>query len=684
MSEKRQLAAIMFTDIVGYTALMGKDEHAAYQLLKRNRGVQKPLIQKYGGKWLKEMGDGVLASFDTVTDAVNCAIQIQSVCKKADGLTLRIGIHLGEVIVDKGDVFGDGVNIASRLEQLAPAGGIFISESVYNNIKNRKDIHAEFVREENLKNVDHPVRIFQVNVDASDRSEPYDKEQKVSVVEKKSKSYRKVIAGFLIAAIVIIAGFLMYKNIYNNPATVQISIPDKKEKSIAVLPFKNFTGDPSLEYMCDGMTDAVISRLTKVSGIEKVISMTSVLAYKNSQKTIPEIADELKVNFILEANFQLSADMVKVTLQLIDGETDNHYWAEEYMGLWSEDIFKIQADVAENVASNLGAQLSENEIESIQKIPTINKDAYNLYLQAEYQRNKNTETSYNNAIPLYETAIEMDPNFVEAYLGLATVWTYGGIVWGIFSEQEAWNNARELLEKALEIDSNNGEVLTQLYNGYFYYDWDLKKTERFYHEGNIISDDYLIKTGRFEEALNLVEQSIMADPSDGVYYSFKAECLMFLGKMEKAIELLAMTDPLYQDNWWYLREASKIYYYLGEYEKSYAHLVTMINNFPEDDPPMIYWLRAVHHQLKGETDKVQLDLQKIEEAYHSGSSGSPAWFMAMYYCHLEDYEKAFQWLQKSFDRHEVEMTWIKEEPLLAPVRTDPRYQEMFNKVGFPE
>ena len=521
-------------------------------------------------------------------------------------------------------------------------------------------------------------------MDASDVSAPYEKELPVSVAEKKSRSYKKVITGFLIAAIVITAGFLGYKFFFKNPATVQISIPDKTEKSIAVLPFKNFTGDPSLEYMCDGMTDAVISRLTKVSGIEKVISMTSILAYKNSQKTIPEIADELKVNFILEANFQLSADMVKVTLQLIDGETDNHYWAEEYMGLWSEDIFKIQADVAENVASNLGAQLSENEIESIQKIPTKNKDAYNLYLQAEYQRNKNTETSYNNAIPLYETAIEMDPNFVEAYLGLATVWTYGGIVWGIFSEQEAWNNAKELLEKALEIDSNNREVLTQLYNGYFYYDWDLKKTERFYHEGNIISDDYLIKTGRFEEALNLVEQSIMADPSDGVYYSFKAECLMFLGKIKEAVELLAMTDPLYQDNWWYLREASKIYYYLGEYEKSYAHLITMINNFPEDDPPMIYWLRAVHHQLKGETDKVQLDLQKIEEAYHSGSSGSPAWFMAMYYFHEKDHEQAFQWLQKSFDRHEVEMTWIREEPLLEPLRNDEQYKSLYQKIGFEQ
>jgi len=164
MSQSRQLAAIMFTDIVGYTALMGEDEQKALELLKKNRLVQRPIIEKYYGKWLKEIGDGVLASFNTVSDAVYCAGAIQKACENEPDLKLRIGIHEAEVVFEGGDVFGDGVNIASRLEPLAPIGGILVSESVYRNLGNKKGIKTKFVREETLKNVKDPVKIYQVKV----------------------------------------------------------------------------------------------------------------------------------------------------------------------------------------------------------------------------------------------------------------------------------------------------------------------------------------------------------------------------------------------------------------------------------------------------------------------------------------------------------------------------------------
>ena len=168
---QRRLAAIMFTDIVGYTALMGKDEAAAFELLKKNRKIQRPLIEKRGGKWLKEIGDGALVSFQTISDAVYCAIEIQRKCEEETDLKLRIGIHQGEVMVEDQDVFGDGVNIASRLESLAPSGGIYVSESVYRNIQNKKGVKADYVREEILKNVDHPVRIYEIDMDFFDKIE---------------------------------------------------------------------------------------------------------------------------------------------------------------------------------------------------------------------------------------------------------------------------------------------------------------------------------------------------------------------------------------------------------------------------------------------------------------------------------------------------------------------------------
>ena len=164
MTQTRQLAAIVFTDIVGYTALMGADEEKAFQLLKKNRQIQQPLIKQYNGAWIKEIGDGVLASFHTVTDAVMCAGAIHQACKAVEGLQLRIGIHLGEVVFENNDVFGDGVNIASRLQALAPIGGTYVSESVYKNVSNKKEIITEFIREENLKNVSESVKIYEIKV----------------------------------------------------------------------------------------------------------------------------------------------------------------------------------------------------------------------------------------------------------------------------------------------------------------------------------------------------------------------------------------------------------------------------------------------------------------------------------------------------------------------------------------
>jgi len=691
--QTHQLAAIMFTDIVGYTALMGEDEASAFQLLQKNRQVQKPLIEKHVGKWLKEMGDGVLASFQTVSDAVYCAIEIQLACKKDPDLKLRIGIHLGEVIVEDGDVFGDGVNIASRLEPLAPTGSIYVSESVYLNIQNKGGIKAEFVREEKLKNVRFPVRIYEVAIENEKAEQQLVFPEPITSPETNNSSkLRKGAFVSLIIIIVLLLSYFFYFKLANETASTSTVITENKELSIAVLPFKNWSGAPEHEPFCDGMTDAVISRLTKLEGISKVISMTSVMSYKRAQKTMPEIAAELGVTHILEANFQKSGNKVKITLQLIDGPSDNHFWTSEYNGEWGIGIFPIQAAVAENVAENMGAQISDSEIKSIQKIPTGNEDAYNFFIQAEYQRNKFNKVTFENAIPLYKQAIALDSNFAEAYLGLATIWTSGGAVWGIYNEREAWKNAKKLYQKAIELDSTNVSAFEALYSGYFYYDWEFELAEKYYQTikdkpisyvslGLLV--DYPIKTGRYNEALDHINKIILFEPSAGNSYTFKAEILMFQGKKKEAIKFLESHDPLYNDDWFYLREAAKHYYQLGEYEKSRSHLNRMMTRFPDEDPPILFWLNAVYYDMDGNKEEVEKYLGELTEKYQNNASGSPAWFIALYYCHIEQYEKAYEWLQKSYDRHEVEMTWLSEEPLLIPLHDDPRYKELYKKVGFP-
>jgi len=774
MSTSRQLAAIMFTDIVGYTALMGKDSAKALELIRISKEIQKPLVEKHHGKWLKEMGDGALCSFGSALDAVNCAVEIQKSARAELDAKLRIGIHLGDVIVEEDDVHGDGVNVASRLESITDPGGIYVSESIEKAIRGQSDIQAKYLGEVRLKNVDYGVRTYAVQgvglpvPEFKDQKElsghfwaelqrrgviragttylmialllilllPYGEstvdlpewttsalitalligfpmamylawnyerspEGFVRTTSKQSwqnplkASQRKPLTGNFIIVVLILVIMVMYAypKYLSTPdadptAGIETTIEDK---SIGVLPIVNMSGDPGHEPFCDGMTDAVISRLTKISSLGKVISRTSMFKYKGTDKSVPEIAKELGVTHILESSFQKEGDQIKINLQLIDGATDDHIWSVDYFDVF-KDKFQIQADVAENVARNLDVQITDIEVQSIRKIPTNNEEAYNLFLQAEFQRYKQNESAFENAIPLYEQVIALDSNFAEAYIGLANLLSTGGLVWGIYDEQEAWGKAKKLLQKAVDIDSTNVQLYDQLYMGYFYYDWDFDLVEKYYqairHRANFdftavtLAADYPIKTGRYNQSLSAINKWISSDPSVGIQYSFMAQALMYLGEKDEAIDLLETVDPLYSDEWGYLRESAKLYYYLGEHEKSKNQLRKIMANFP-DRPPILLWLNAVNHHMDGNSQEGKRYLSELKKRYQEGGSGSPAWFIALYYCHIENYQNAFEWLQKSYDRHEVEMTWFREEPLLIPLREDPRYKELYRKVGFP-
>ncbi|RKR07812.1 TolB-like protein [Maribacter vaceletii] len=511
----------------------------------------------------------------------------------------------------------------------------------------------------------------------------------VPIVKKKTKI--TFWWALLIIPVVLAAVYYYFSDTDTEKKEPRITKSIIAHKSIAVLPFKNWTGSTDLEYISDGMTDAVISRLSKIDAIDHVIPFTSTLTYKKTEKSIQQIANELGVSNLLQGNLQISGDQIKIKLQLIHGNSNVHLWSEEYTKEWkSDEIFELQTEVVEGIATNMNAIIAKDELADIKKVPTKSKQAYSYYLQGEFQRQKGNELSYSNAIGLYKKAITVDSNFVEPYIDMANVWHMGGSVWGFYDEQKAWGNAKGLLERALKIEPINLRVEEELNTGRFFYDWNFELVEKFYQKivnnsthdkPSVISLDYPIKTGRPEETLKAIERLIINDPSNVFYPFFKAEAKFYLGSTDEALEILTQTDPLYNNNWFYLRESAKLYFYLGEYARSKIQFEKITNQFP-DYPPILMWLNAIYAEADGNAKFTEKYLIELKNEYGKGSSGSPAWFIALYYAHVKDYEKTFDWLQKSYDRHEVEMTWLREEPLLTPIRNDLRYKELYNNVGF--
>ena len=485
---------------------------------------------------------------------------------------------------------------------------------------------------------------------------------------------------YILGAVLLILGIFSIVKSKNSP----------NEISIAVLYFDDHSPESDIQWFCNGLTEEIIEKLT---GIKKLLvtSRTSVKQFRNTNTPIKEIAKNLEVDYILESSVSKSknSDSVRIITQLINIK-DKHVWSDTYDES-IENSLKLQNDVSKRIVKQLNITLSADEVKNIEKYPTDNKEAYNLFLQAEYQKSLFNKIAFNKAFPLYEQSIALDSNFVEAYLGLSKMWLIGGLVWGLYNEQEAWKNSKQLLLKARSIDSVNHEIEYNLHLGLFYYDWDFETMEKYYQKRLLQSDyknitgvllDYAIKTGRYSEAFLINERYIKKSPKTSHLYSFKAEILMFLGKKDAALKILEKYNALFSDDLYYLRGSTRAYFYLKEHEKSRNQLKRIRIQFPNENPSILVWWDAVFAKMDGKNESAALHVDQLVNLYKTHSSGSPAWFIALYYCYFKDYENTFIWLQKSYDRHEVEMTWLREEPFLIPLRDDQRYKDLYDKVGF--
>src|ERR1051326_2137165 len=478
-TEHRKLAAIMFTDMVGYSALSQRDDKLAQELLEEHRRLLREIFPQFNGIEIKTIGDAFLVEFQSALEAAQCAIAIQRALAHRNHDTsaerrieLKIGIHIGDVVHRGGDVYGDGVNIASRIEPLAGAGGICVSTDVERQIRNAIETRFEKLAPTELKNISVPMDLFRIVL-------PWERQAKAERGDRKEETrgnQRFLVWAAVVVVTVIVTALLVFelvgrdrwarRSYENGPAPRQSETATIPEKSIAVLPFENLSRDPDNAYFADGIQDEILTRLSKIADL-KVISRTSTQHYKSAPDNLREIAKQLEVAHILEGSVQKSADSVRVNVQLIKAANDSHLWADTYDRKLT-DIFSVESEVAKAIAEQLRAKLTGQEEQLIAAKPTDNTQAYDAYLRGLVYIGKGNNTANNLAAQKYlREAVRLDPKFALAWARLSYVDAGGYITASLQPTVALREETRQAAETAFTLQPDLGEAM--LAKGYYHY-----------------------------------------------------------------------------------------------------------------------------------------------------------------------------------------------------------------------
>jgi TolB-like protein/class 3 adenylate cyclase len=650
---RRQLAAIMFTDIVGYTALVQRDEAEAGAVRARHRGVLEAAIPEHGGRLIQFFGDGTLSVFSSAVEAVACAVEIQRELQTYPKIPLRIGIHLGDITYDDQGAYGDAVNVAARLEAIGAAGSVVVSGRVADELKNHTRFSTLPLGEVRLKNVQSPVALHAVAAEGITIPEPGEiREMARSAGEAKESPPRT--------------------------RTERRAGP-----SIAVLPFENISPDPDNAYFAAGMHEQIISQLSKISAL-LVISRTSVMGYADRPKNVTEIAAELGVDFILEGSARRDRDRVRLTTQLIDGETDEHLWAEHYdSDLSVGDLFEIQDDVADRVASSLSAIIRPREARRIAQPPTRHMEAFDRYLQGLLSLHGITEDDFRAALEHFEAALRVDPDYALAWAGIGLAyWQYADL---LLPPHEAFPKALAAAERALARDEALPEALIVRAAVRMSYEWDFEggraDLERAAAPQHPLTHfayfNYWAAKGDLESATAAMERAVAVDPMNPLWRGILAWCSLLAGDYPAVIdqhERMMTIDPGYIAG---DRAVGYALAGLGRHEEA-------VESFEETErllgrPSAFY---ATYLALQGHRDEALQRLRDLEALDAAGTYIVPE-LMAGPYVALEDHDKALEWLERGVVSRSSGALGARLDPLLRPVVTSPGYRRMAERHGLP-
>ena len=675
MEKRRQLAAILFTDIVGSTAMMQQDEQNAVIIAKRYITVLKQLVSLHDGEILNDYGDGSLCTFGSTTEALRCAIEMQQQFQHDPKVPLRIGVHVGEIFFEEEKVLGDGVNVASRIQSLGHANSILFSKEIFDKIRNQSEFKPVLVGSFEFKNVDEPMQVFALANDGLKVPEKKEISGKLKETGKKS-SAKTWIALLTTIATLALAIFFILNHTKN-----------KKEysdqyKSVVVLPFENYTDDPVNEGLINGITEEITTQLAKVSGI-KVIGRTSAVAFKNSKKPLDQIAGVLGVSAYLEGSVQKAGNKVRITAQLIDAKTQEHIWADHY-DRDLKDIFAMQNEVAQEIATKLHVKLTEEDKDKINKNPTTNIEAYKFYRKGRSYWDKRNKESFDSAEANYKRAIDLDPDYALAYSGLADLYIYNqkGL-----SQLEAIPIARDYANKALSLDSTLTEALTTIgfIQSAFDYDWvNAKKTlqraiaiNSNYPTAHLFYGNLLQYTSEnTDEGLSEIKKALSLDPLSSNLNYVLGRNFYYARKYDSAYEQLKKTVALDPKN--ALAKGNLAYVLLAE--KKYTEAFDAINQLDSNNTsPIRYYPNTIRSYAYAASGKGNLAKSELEKSIAETPDQSP-YFLAQINIILNNNNEALNRLEQAYNYRDLWMYGLKADPTFDPIRNEPRFKVLLKKM----
>jgi adenylate cyclase len=640
----RRLAAIMFTDMVGFTQMGQRDEEGALRLRREHQALLRPLFAAHGGREVKSLGDGFLVEFPSAVESVRCAVDIQSAVSRRNSappteerIALRVGIHVGEVVEEGDDIVGDAVNVASRIEPLAPPGGICISGPVFDQVRNKLHVPIEKLGARSLKHVEFPVEIYRI-APAGDG--------------------------------------------------VDLAIPAPEVDSrlrLAVLPFANRSVDPSDDYFADGLTDELISRSSQIPNL-RVIAQTSTRRYKDSVKSVRDVGQELGVGMVLEGSVRKAGDRLRITAQLVDAGTEEPLWSSRY-DRPLDDIFAIQDDIAGQIATSISQHLSGNRRPgpppSAAGAPdTRDMEAYTAFLHGrKLLGEKASEQTLRMALSFFEDAVRRDPQFVRARIGVAECVLWLGSE-GAIPYLESTARARAELLQALRQNEALGEAHSVLAGLYIADDAfrDAEREARRAMELNpSLADPYrwmaqlAAGEGRIDETVRLLEAALRLDPVDVNVLAFLGRAYFYAGREADAVAHWQRTRSLVA----FRTSAHLMEYYLSraEYPRAEETLRELERLRPESVSTEMY--RGILAARRGDDEGARRSIARLEARARGGEL--TVFHSGFVYLALGELDPFIATMEEAFRVHALPLLELMYSPLLEPARRDPRVLDLLRR-----